>query len=171
MKKQLHFTDEGLVLKKSSLRDNDRRVVLLTRNFGKKTLTAFGVRKITSRRLSHLETGSVIRLSWREDGDFAVLEETELRFAHSRIKESKDLLTLMYDLLYIVHRLLPDSEPAPAVYALTLKYLKKIYTQGLSHDEFGDYVSKLLVLEGFASHEEVKKRSFDPFKFTESLLN
>lgn len=170
MKKPLHFKDEGLILKKSSLRERDRSVVIFTRNHGKKTLIAFGVRSLTSKRISHLETGAVVRFSWREDKNFLILEETELLFAHSRIKESGDLLDAMYAVLYLIYRLMPDSEPDEAVYKLTLQCLKDIYKGDATHETLQKFMKRLLIKSGFVTEEDAQKVSFSPVQFMENLI-
>ena len=58
--------DEGIVLAKKNLLNGNRLVILFTKAHGKIVLTGYGVRKLTSRRLSHLETGNYIRISFHK---------------------------------------------------------------------------------------------------------
>ncbi|MFS8160245.1 MAG: recombination protein O N-terminal domain-containing protein, partial [Candidatus Roizmanbacteria bacterium] len=61
---RISFSDEAVVLKKTKLQESTSSLVLFSKNHGKMRVSAYGVRTLTSRRLSHLETGNFIKFSY-----------------------------------------------------------------------------------------------------------
>ncbi|MBI2593599.1 DNA repair protein RecO, partial [Candidatus Daviesbacteria bacterium] len=53
---------EGIILKRTNFGEADRMLTVLTKNLGKITVIARGVRKITSRRAGNVELLNVVKL-------------------------------------------------------------------------------------------------------------
>lgn len=170
MKSYNHYSDDALVLRKTKLKDSHHSITLLTKHHGKYVLTAFGTRRLLSRRLSHLETGNVIRCSWREDGDYATLQETELHYAHSQIKEDSQKLDFMYLILFVLFKILPEKEPETEVYESTLRFLKTMHKQDTTVQNVEKFVQKLLMDLGFIDEEQASAAHFDVFHFIEGII-
>ena len=112
-------SDEGIILVKRKILHSDVVVVVLTHHFGKIALLAKGVQKITSKRISALQTGNIVRVIFTQKQDsLRYLSSVELVSHLSAIK--KDLVKLhnLYILLYMFERLLPDSQKDPHIYVL-----------------------------------------------------
>lgn len=169
MKKQSHYSDEGLVLTKNQLKDTHQRVTVLSKTHGKLSLTAYGTKSLKSKRLSHLETGNVIRFSWRETDEYASLSETELRYAHSAIKEDADKLDMLYLAFFIANRLLPEKQPEPKVYARLLQYLRHLHSKGAEMGDLEVFLVDILQDLGFIDEKQLHE-GFDPFQFVEGLI-
>ena len=80
MKSLRHGKDRGIVLKKTRLPNQNVSLTIFSEQSGKIFIFAYGIRKITSRRLSHLESGNYISFSFRIQDDRKYLSETELIF-------------------------------------------------------------------------------------------
>lgn len=169
-RKLTHFSDEGLVLKKNALKDSHQAVTLLTKEHGKLVLTAFGTKKLTSRRLSHLETGNVVRLSWHENGDFSTLQETDLLYAHSRIKEDAGKLDNLYLVLFVLNKLLPEKVPEENVYDKTLRFLKRMHSEEVVVSDVEDFLQHVLMQLGFLDDSQLADPHFDVMGFVEGLI-
>lgn len=170
MKSISHQTDQALVLRKTVVKDNHQRVTFFTRSHGLLVLTSFGSKKITSKRLSHLETGNVVQLAWRVEGDFAIVNETELLFAHSKIKEDPRKLDAMYKVLFILMRLLPEGVAEEDVYARVLAFLKDIYAHDVTTHMVRSFITDVLLTLGFVDESTTQQASFDPVEHVEGLI-
>lgn len=171
MKTQHHFSDEGLVLSKKKIQEYNQLVTIFSKHHGKLGLMSYGTKKITSKRLSHLETGNVISFSWSEKNDYLTLHETELQYAHSSIKEDSDKLDMMYLVFFILNRILPEAEPEEDIYDITLQVLRKLHKTDMTRNEIKEYLRDVLHILGFIDEEQLEDATFDPVLFTEGLIN
>ena len=165
-----HFSDEAIVLRKTIQKDSNQSITLLTKNHGKCIMTAFGTRRLLSKRLSHLETGNVIKCSWRENGEYKTLQETDLLYAHSGIKESSSKLDVLYTLLFIIFKIAPENAPAVNLYENLLTTLKELQKREFSRSDMNSNVTKILIHEGYISKEESEQAAFDPISYIENLI-
>lgn len=165
-----HFSDEAIVLRKTIQKDSNLSITLLTKQHGKCIVTAFGTRRILSKRLSHLETGNVIKCSWRENGEFKTLQETDLLYAHSGIKESSTKLDVLYTLLFIIFKIAPENEPAVGMYNSLLSTLRDLQKKEFTRNDLNAHVTAILIHEGYISKEESQQAAFEPIEYVENLM-
>jgi DNA repair protein RecO len=167
-----YFNDEGIVLKKINLLKDDKLTTIFSKNYGKIVLLAKGIRKIISRRLSHLETGNLIKFSFYKKDNFYYLRETEIIYGYSKIKKSGRKLNTAYLIFFILNKILPENQSEPFIYNLTLNLLKKLNNEeNFSDKELKNYLNEVLRTGGFINRLEIKNLSFDPIKFIENLIN
>lgn len=165
-----HVSDEALVLRKTIQKDSNQSITLLTKHHGKCIVTAFGTRRLLSKRLSHLETGNVIKCSWRENGEYKTLQETDLLYAHSAIKENSDKLNTLYLVFFVLFKLLPENEPEIDVYTETLQFLKLLTKKAMTMRDTEKYIQAVVVLLGFIDAEQAKAPGFDVLRFVEEII-
>lgn len=168
-----YFKDEGIVLAKKNLLKDDKLITLFSRKRGKITLIGKGIRKITSRRLSHLETGNFIKFSFFQKNEFAYLHDTELILSYSKIRESSFKIYNLYLILFFLKELLPENEKEPLIFNKTLKILEKLNNKNdlKFTNLIYDYLKEILIIEGFINIKEASKKDFNPIGFLEKLLN
>ncbi len=163
--------DEGIVLAKKNLLKGKRLVILFTRDHGKIVLTAYGVRTFTSRRLSHLETGNYIRLSFYKKNSYFYLSETELIYAYSKIKKSGKKLSLLFLFLTVLSKILPENQPEHKLFSITEEALKKMNNMNdFTLTSLIPYITLCLQKSGFVNEEQTKDPLFDPLAFIEDLI-
>ena len=110
-------SDEGIILVKRKILHSDVVIVILTHHFGKIAVLAKGVQKITSKRISALQTGNIVRIIFSQKQDsLRYLSAVELISHLSAIKKDLVKLQHLYILLYMFERLLPDSQKDPGIY-------------------------------------------------------
>lgn len=166
-----HLKDEGIVLAKKKLLRRDLLIIIFSKNQGRMVLKAYGVRKITSRRRSHLETANYLRFSAYRRSSYWHLAETELIYGYSRIKKSAEKLSWLFILLTMLNKILPENQSAPAVFAIVLSWLKKLNNdRQLSSETLLAGLKVILREEGYINEEQLKKPSFDPLRFVEELI-
>lgn len=107
---------EAIVLKKKELLNADFLFTLFTDCLGKINAVAKGVRKITSKRLSHLQTGNLINILIRKNKDFFYIEETNLISGFSMIKKNQKKIQALYYYFFIIEKLLPENQKEEEVY-------------------------------------------------------
>lgn len=166
-----HGKDEGIILAKKNLLKGNRLVIIFTKDHGKIILTAYGVRALTSRRLSHLETGNYIRLSFHKKNNYFYLSETELIYAYSQIKKSGKKLSLLFLFLTILSKILPENQPEYELFSLALEVLKNMNNDiNFGFHTLIPYISSCLQKSGFVSKEQIQDPLFDPIAFIEELI-
>ena len=157
---------QGVVLKKKSLLNKDYLVTIFTKEQGKVKIFAKGAKKITSRRLSHLETGNLVEVLISKKNDRLYLQETKLISVFSKIKNNKEKLEKLYLFLFIVDRLLPEGQKDYSVFQIILKFL--IDLSGNDKFEIDLFVKKLLVDLGYVDN---KDKNIVIYSFIEEIIS
>ncbi len=130
------FKTLGVVLRKKKLKGKDLLVVLFTKDKGKLSVLAKGVQKITSRRLSHLDTGNLIKARITEKNEFFYLSETVLVSGFSSIKESLEKATNFFLILKIFEKIAPEAQQDRELFQFLLREIKNIDKGKFSKESF-----------------------------------
>lgn len=139
------------MLRKRRLPNRDNIITLFTLEHGKINALAKGIKKITSRRSPHLQTGNLIQVMIAtKDGRF-YLQESSLVSAFSKIKGNEEKTNQIYTIFFVLDRLLPENQNEEPIYFATKKFLV-----GLSKGEktslktLVDFLNKILKLLGYS---------------------
>lgn len=169
---RLYGRDCGIVFRKKTLLKDTQLITIFSKDSGKIGLFGYGIRTITSRRLSHLETGNFIQFTYTKKDSYYHIAETELVWGFSKIKTSESKLSLMYGLFFILDKLLADSQAEPEIFEQTISLLKKLNSRPNFHlNDLKEYVADILVLAGFIDQHKRATAYFDPFVFVETLID
>lgn len=149
------FKTEALILKKRNLLNKDIITTLFTQKYGRLKVIAYGVKKITSRRLSHVQTGNLINaLIYRKDDRF-YLQETQLISGFFQIKNNQQKINELYFLFFVLDRLLPENQKEPLVYQLSKNFLIDLSkTMDFNKSILTKYLNKILVLLGYLKKDK-----------------
>lgn len=152
------FKTEAFVLRKKNLLNKDILVILFTKSNGKLPVIAKGVKKLTSRRSPHLQTGNLINVHLHKKGERIYLEETGLISGFSELKKSRDKITDMYRFFYVLEKLLPENQSEDIVYNLTISYLIELSQSITKNILIYKYFNRLLRSLGYVSedHDETE---------------
>ena len=71
------FSSEGIILKRVDFGEADRLITIFTKNRGKITSLAKGIRRIESRRSGNVELLNKAKLSFAESRSLPILTEAE----------------------------------------------------------------------------------------------
>src|SRR5882757_7580474 len=93
---------EGIVIKRRNYGEADRILTVLTRDYGKISIKATGVRKITSRRSAHIELLNHTTLHLYKKNTFMVLTEAKMLEDFSVIKQDFQKIGLAYHFCELV---------------------------------------------------------------------
>lgn len=146
---------EAIVLRKRSLPNQDKIVTLFTKELGKVNVFAKGIKKITSRRLPHVQTANLINCVLYKKNDRFYLQETSLISGFSQIKKDQSKLHLLYQVFFVVERMLPDHQNEAAVYRLVMSFLIELSgSQSQESSLLLKYLNKILKLLGYAKEDK-----------------
>ncbi len=163
------FKTQAIVLKKQDLLNKDVLLTLFTEKYGLVRIVGFGVKKITSRRLSHLQTGNFINATIYVKKSFFSLKETELVSGFLTIKNNQSKLIKIYLYFFILDRLLPENQREEKVFELTKKFLFELAKKN-DFDNFtlNNYLNEVLINLGYIR----EKKSFNEIKnLIEEIIN
>ncbi len=143
-------TQEAFVLKKKNLPDRDFIVTFFTKDHGKVSAMAKGIKTITSRRAGAIQTGNLVRVVIHSRGQRRYLQEATLVSAFSRLKSHEHKLSTTYLCFFILDRLLPEDEPEISLYLATKKYLVALSREeGVDPTVLETYLNQVLRTLGY----------------------
>lgn len=158
------FKTEAFVLKKKILLNKDLLIFLFTKEKGKILVLGKGVRKITSRRSSYLETGNLIDVILNKKNDKYYLKEINLISGFYNLKKNKDKVNLIYKFFFVLDKILPENQKEIAVYNLTKSFFIKINQSDIKDNILYHFINKLLLKLGYLK-EEISEEEIDDFFF------
>lgn len=104
------YTVQGIILKRRNIGEADRILTVFTREMGKIQITAKGVRKIASKRASHIEPLNIVSLTLYKGSGMPVLIEATASKHFSKIKEDLAKVGLAYHMCELVEGLCPENQ-------------------------------------------------------------
>lgn len=161
---------EAIVFKKNTnLLHKDSLITLFTQEYGKLKLIAKGIKKVTSRRLPHNQTGNLIKAIIGRKDSFFYLQETELVSHFSEIKKNKTKINILYFYFFVLDRLLPENQKELTIYNLTKKFLINLSRSNtFDKEKTASYLNKVLIHLGYSDRELVFEEAIN---LTEELIN
>ncbi len=160
-------TTEGLILKRIDFGEADRVLTVLTPRFGKISVIAKGVRKITSRRAGNIELLNTVKLHLFKAKNYN-LGEAESIETFPKIKANLTLSTTAFHVVELVNRLTPEDQKTPQVYELTVSILR-ILEKTPRQIFVRAYEVKLMSLLGFWSINAIKELNEEQKNILEKL--
>jgi DNA repair protein RecO (recombination protein O) len=121
-----HLRTEGIVIKRKNYGEADRILTILTRDHGKISVKAAGVRKITSRRSSHIELLNHVAMGLYKAHAFPVLTEAKMIEDFEPIKKDFSKVGLAYHLCELIDGLCPENQENAKVFFLLRNFLTQL---------------------------------------------
>lgn len=109
---------EGIVLKRRNIGEADRILTVLTRHNGKMSIKAIGVRKIASRRSSHIEPLNHTFMAIYKGKGMPILTEITTKESFSELKKDLHKIGFAYHLCELVDGLCPEGQENSQVFEL-----------------------------------------------------
>jgi len=109
---------KAIVLSRTDYGEADRIVTVLTRDHGKVSLMARGVRRLRSKLAGGIELFSTAEISYiRGRGEISTITSARLLVYYSKIVQDIERVQLGYELIKLLHRATED-QPEPEYYDL-----------------------------------------------------
>lgn len=145
------YNSRAVVLKSIKYRDSDKIFTLFTKESGKISAIARGVRKISSRRGGNLDTLNLVSVNIHEDGSgFKSIEEVKTIESFKNLKKDLSKSLKAYYLVELVHRATEEDEQFSGIFDLLVKCLKALDKNVYSGDLFIIYFEiNLMKLLGY----------------------
>ena len=153
------FKTEALLLNKKSLLEKNILLTFLTKDLGEIKAFAFGVKKITSRRQSFLQTGNLLKIIVEKKDDRFYLKEVSLISGFLSIKEDQKKWPAFYFYLYILGKILPENIKDEKNYQLTLNFLVNLSKKQFNLDDLNFYLNFLLKNLGYLNQSQSFKEN------------
>lgn len=166
-----YLKDSGFVVKRTNFGEHDRYVTFFTRNNGKIEVLAKGVRKITSKRLSHLELMNNLRFQAVKGAKNYVLAEVEMISSYDSLRRSLQNCKQLFFISELIENLCPINQTNESVYLLLNDTLKTfLEDKNFSESLRIKFQTKLLSLLGYWDNGRVFKNESDILNYVESII-
>lgn len=159
------FSSEGIVLKRTNYGEADRIVTVLTKEYGKLSCLAKGVRKMTSTKRGALEPGDRARMFFsRGRGTLPLVTQAMLIDDTNGAKKSLRTLRNLSQVLEILDTVVVEEQGQEDVYAEALKLLDFIVKDTKETPRCVKMsLQNLLHMLGFDDNELKKRKSVTTF--------
>ena len=143
---------ECVVIKNVKYQDSDRIYTLYSKELGKISATAKGVRKISSRRNGTLDTLNYVQANISESSKgFRYINEVAPKDSFSVLKDDLSYSKQGYYVIELIHRLIEDEEPSEEIFDLLVKTLKLLSDSKIENEIILSFFElRLLKLLGYA---------------------
>jgi DNA repair protein RecO (recombination protein O) len=164
------YKTEAIIIKRRNFNEADRIITILTRDLGKLQVKAQGVRKITSRRSSHIELLNHSELSLYKGSSMSVLVEAQMLEAYSDIKSDFEKVGFAYHVCELIDGLCPEGQEYRDVFFLLKKTLARISKEQDMLLLVHDFEIELLTILGFWHKPAEDSRTLNTQDFIENIL-
>lgn len=122
----MYVKTEGVILAHRNFGEADRILTIYTRDSGKITCLAKGVRRPRSRKAGHVELGNWCKIFIARGKNLDLLTEVEAKRAFGIADFSESKANKIYHFLELVDRLTAQQQKNQNVFILLVQFLKKI---------------------------------------------
>lgn len=175
------YSDEGIVLARRNYGEADRILSIFTKNHGRVSAIAKGVRKPVSRKRGHIEVFSHIKFQAIKGKGLDLLTEAETVENFAQVRKSLPKSSLAYFFMEVVGRTTREAESHPELYALIVNYFERLGFSTSLKALRTSFVYEALTLLGFwprgkrladpdALLEEVTERQFSSLRVGKRVL-
>lgn len=144
---------EGIILRRHNFGEADRVLSVYTDRYGKISVVARGVRKITSRRAGNIEILNRVKLHLFKAKSYTLTEAESIE-SFPKIKSNLTLSTYAFHVIEMIDKLTNEDEKSLQVYIL-LKNTLTLLEQNPRQIFLRAFEVKLLSLMGFWSVSQV----------------
>ena len=153
----MYFRTDGVILSRRNFGEADKILKIFTKDFGKVSALAKGVRRPRSRKGGHVEVGNWCKVFIARGKSLDLLTEVEIKKSFGQEEFSLEKTNQIYHILELVDALTQEGQKNFEVYKLLVTYLNRIK----NGDDF-NYISsifkvKILSSLGFFSAKNLKQ--------------
>ena len=161
------YSDEGIILARKNYGEADKIIPIYSKNYGKITFMAKGIRRPSSKKRGHLEIFTQVRFSAARGRNMDILTELETVNSFSQIRNSLKKVSLAYYFVEVIGKITHDGEPHTEIYNLLVNYLTRLEIDPKLKSLRMHFVSELLTNLGFWPPGKILT---DPDRLLEEVL-
>lgn len=156
------FKTEGIIIKRKNFGEADRILTIFTKRHGKIKIIAKGVRKITSRRSSHVELLNLCVIGVHE-GKMPILTEAESLNHHSNLKNDLKKAGYGFYICELIDGMLAEQQENRAVFGLLERTLLELEIIKDPRPLIKKFEEEMLILLGFWPRDRMFLEDSDMF--------
>lgn len=166
------YKSEGVVLKRTNFGEADKIVTVFSKHYGKTTLLAKGIRRLTSRKRGNLELFNQVAFFAYKGKGIDIVTETELLDSFFSWKKDLQKIATAYQICEMIDKLTAEGSEQEEIYDLLVTYLRAITVteqNGLVvlTNSFGINILKDL---GFLPKNKVLPQNFNVTAYIENII-
>lgn len=161
------YSSEGIVLARRSFGEGDRIISVYTKNQGRVSLIAKGVRKPKSRKRGHVEVFNKIIFHGVSGKGIDIMTEVEVVDDYGEFRKNLKKVSLAYYFMEVLGKTTHENESNKKLYDILSDYLNDLKSSKKLKDLRLSFVKEVLVASGFWP-EGVD--IFDPDKKLEEVI-
>ncbi len=162
-----YLNDTGFVVKRVNLGEADRFVTLYTKNNGKVEVLAKGVRKISSRRSSHIELLNLIRFNSIKTAKNFIMTEVELVNSFEKTKNTLKQCEVAFLVCELIDSLCPYGQVNQELF---LKVYEFLSSGAIEDQDLLRFETSILSILGYWDIEKKFNTEEESRVFIESLI-
>lgn len=143
------FISEGFILARRNYGEADRILDVFSRDKGKISLIAKGVRRPSSRKRGHLEIFSKINFHSVNGKGIAVVTEVETVDNYKVIRRSIRKISLAYYFVEVINKIVREEEENKELYVFLSSFMERLKKEKGLKKLRRDFVVKVLKILGF----------------------
>lgn len=143
------YTSEGIVLSKKNLGEADKILIVYTKNHGKVSLIAKGVRRPKSRKRGHIEVFNKVVFQAQKTHSLDLVTEVEVIEDFYEIRKNLKKVSLAYYFCEVINKITNDSDVNPQVYDILKNSLENLKSENKLKNLRFNFIHKLLSILGF----------------------
>ncbi len=148
------YTSEGIVLGRINYGEADRIVSLFSKDHGRVSLIAKGVRRLKSRKRGHIEIFSKVNFQALSERGLDIMTEADIIDDYKDVRISLKKVSLAYYLMEVVGKITHEGEGNVGVYELLVDSLEKLKTTKLLKKLRLEFLQKIIILLGYWPEEK-----------------
>lgn len=122
----VHYRTQGLVLKKADRGESDQLLTVYTKDFGKIEVLGKGIRKISSKLRSGMETFYLSEIEFIQGKTYKTLTDAILTEKFKSLRKDLAKLNIAYKITKILDSLIYGQEPDQRIWDLLLGVFKRL---------------------------------------------
>lgn len=165
------YKTQGIVLKRINFGEADRIITLYTKNFGKITAIAKGVRKMTSRKRGALEIFNLVEFFASRGKTLDVITEVETLRTFEPWRRDLHKVGIAYEMAEMVDKLTAEESAQEEVFCLLSDCLEKLGSSPSRELKafLNDFAQTLVKILGFWPRHKEFPPNFDTVSFVEQI--
>lgn len=119
----MHYKTEGIVLRETEYRDSDKLLTVLTKDYGKITLKARGVRRNSSTLKGACQLLAYSEFTYQDYGGYFTVTEAECREMFQELRSDIERISLAFYFAQVADAVSEEDYPNPSILTLLLNSL------------------------------------------------
>jgi DNA repair protein RecO (recombination protein O) len=143
------YSSEGIVLARRNFGEADRIISVYTKNHGRATFIAKGIRRPKSRKRGHLEIFSYVKFNAASGRGIDIMTEAEVIDDFKAIRKNLRRVSLAYYICEVIGKITHESEPNDKLFNLILENLRNLKEDKKLKSLRINFIVDLLILLGY----------------------